>query len=261
MYSLAHAYGKLGRFNDAHLRFNELIELQIERTGENHDWTAYWLTGHGDLLANMGATQLADNAFQRASKIHTEIGKAEIHMDRSVTLIGHGKVARNRGDLVEAERLMQKAATMREKTSSKENTFTQLAYIDLADVLRRLGRLDDARSTFDAALSVLNDIGDSEHPTAAQALTGLAQIELAEGKPEEAQPLLERAVAMTKDSIGVDHLDNVDRRLLIADAIEQSGDSKAAEELRLVAASKRRNIMAEWAIALAEGSVDSGALE
>ena len=257
MYSLAHAYGKLGRFSDAHRRFSELIELQIERTGENHDWTAYWLTGHGDLLANMGATQQADNAFQRASKIYTEIGKAEIHLDRSVTLIGHGKVARDRDDLVEAERLMQKAATMREKTSSKENTFTQLAYIDLADVLRRLGRLDDARSTFDAALSVLNDIGDSEHPTAAQALTGLARIELAEGRTIEAQQLLERAVAMTKESIGIDHLDNIDRRLLIADAIEKNGDAKAAEEMRSVAAAKRSNIMAEWAKALA---TDSGGL-
>lgn len=41
---------------------------------------------------------------------------------------------------------------------------------------------------------------------------------------------------------GIDHLDNIDRQLLIADAIEQSGDAKAAEELRSAAATKRSNI-------------------
>ncbi|MEN7343849.1 MAG: serine/threonine-protein kinase, partial [Pseudomonadota bacterium] len=174
MYSLAHALGKIGRFTEAHAMFLRLIDLQIQWKGEVHDVLAYWLNGHGDLLANLGATDQADVAFSKATAIYTEINKPEGHFDRSVTLVGHGKVSRDRGDLDAAESQMRAGLVIREKTIGVENTFTQLARIDLADVLRRQGKLDEARSEFEQALSVMRATGNGEHPTAAQALTGLA---------------------------------------------------------------------------------------
>ncbi|MEM7765256.1 MAG: serine/threonine-protein kinase [Pseudomonadota bacterium] len=250
MYSLAHALGKIGRFTEAHAMFLRLIDLQTERTGEVHDVVAYWLNGHGDLLANLGATDEADVAFSKATAIYTEINKPEGHFDRSVTLVGHGKVSRDRGDLDAAESQMRAGLMIREKTIGVENTFTQLARVDLADVLRRRGKLDEARSEFEQALSVMRSTGDGEHPTAAQALTGLAQVELAESSFSEAIQMLERAIEMTAESIGVDHLDNVDRRLLLADVFEQMGDSTQAELLRVENKPARDDIMARWNSAL-----------
>ncbi|MEO1204575.1 MAG: tetratricopeptide repeat protein, partial [Pseudomonadota bacterium] len=254
MYSMAHATGKLGEFGEAHRLFLELMELQIQYTGDTHDTLAYWLNGHGDLLANMGATALADAAFNRAMEIYEIIEKPKGHFDLSVTLVGLGKVARDRGDLASAEDLMRRGLAIRIDTIREAHSFTQLARVDLADVIRRRGRLDEARATFDEAIANLESNGDGEHPTVAQALTGLAEIEIAENDPDEAIQLLERAIAMTEGSIGRDHLDNVQRRLLIADALELRGDPDAAAVLREPAVAQREDILADWNEAIAAES-------
>ncbi|MDH5618231.1 MAG: tetratricopeptide repeat protein [Gammaproteobacteria bacterium] len=250
MYPLAHTLGKLGHYEEAHRLFNELVALQIEQTGEVHDTVAYWLNGHGDMLANLGATALADQAFQRAQDIYARIDKPAGHFDRSVTLVGLGKVARDRGDLEGAESLMQQALTIREDQIGKDHAFTQLAHIDLADVILRQGRPADARAAFEEALDILRTNDAGEHPTAAQALTGLGQVALAEGTAADAIEFLEQAIAMTETSIGRDHLDNVNRRLLLADAFEQGGDPHRATSIRGPANAARDRITADWNEAL-----------
>lgn len=250
MYSLAHALGKIGRFGDAHTMFLKLIDMQYERTGKVHDTVAYWLNGHGDLLANLGATTEANEALQLATTIYAEIEKPKEHFDRSVTLVGLGKVARDQGDLARAESLMRQGLDIREKTISKQHTFTQLARVDLAEVLRRAGNLNDARREFETALDTMRTTGDGEHPTAAQALTGLAQIELSESRLDIAEQLLQQAIDMTAGSIGMDHLENVDRRLILADVLAARGDSAAAESLREENLAARAKIMTEWQTSL-----------
>ncbi|MEO0575264.1 MAG: tetratricopeptide repeat protein [Pseudomonadota bacterium] len=254
MYSLAHALGKIGRFGEAHAMFLRLIEMQHERTGRVHDTVAYWLNGHGDLLANLGATTQADEAFQRATAIYEAIDKPRGHFDRSVTLVGLGKVMRDRGDLDTAQRLMREGLDIREKTIGEQNTFTQLARVDLADVLRRADKLAAARDEFEAALAVMRASGDGEHPTAAQALTGLAEVELAVSDYDAAIRMLEQAIEMTAASIGRDHLDNVDRRLLLADALDARGDTARAAALRNENLTARKDIMARWQEALARSA-------
>ncbi|MEL6227123.1 MAG: tetratricopeptide repeat protein, partial [Pseudomonadota bacterium] len=222
----------------------------FELTGKVHDTVAYWLNGHGDMLANLGATAQADQAFQQAMAIYAEIEKPQGHFDRSVTLVGLGKVARDRGDLANAESLMREGLDIRERTIGEEHTFTQLARVDLADVLRRAGTFEEAREAFETALKVMSGSGDGEHPTAAQALTGLAQIELAESRFERAEQLLQQAIDMTAESIGTDHLDNVERRLILADVLSAHGDSAAAQTLRDENLEIRATILAEWQEAL-----------
>ena len=246
MYPLAHTLGKLGQYEEAHRLFDELVALQIEQTGEVHDTVAYWLNGHGDMLANLGATALADQAFQRAQDIYARIDKPAGHFDRSVTLAGLGKVARDRGNLKGAESLLQQALAIREDQIGKAHAFTQLAHIDLADVVLRQGRLADARAAFEEALDILRANGAGEHPTAAQALTGLGQVVLAEGRSADAIEFLEQAITMTEASIGRDHLDNVNRRLLLADAYEAVGDTERAAALRAPANAARAGILANW---------------
>ncbi|MEL6367359.1 MAG: tetratricopeptide repeat-containing protein kinase family protein, partial [Pseudomonadota bacterium] len=250
MYSLAHALGKIGRFGEADAMFLKLLDVQFELTGKVHDTVAYWLNGHGDMLANLGATAQADQAFQQAMAIYAEIEKPQGHFDRSVTLVGLGKVARDRGDLANAESLMREGLDIRERTIGEEHTFTQLARVDLADVLRRAGTFEEAREAFETALKVMSGSGDGEHPTAAQALTGLAQIELAESRFERAEQLLQQAIDMTAESIGTDHLDNVERRLILADVLSAHGDSAAAQTLRDENLEIRATILAEWQEAL-----------
>ncbi|MEO0365568.1 MAG: tetratricopeptide repeat protein [Pseudomonadota bacterium] len=256
MYSLAHALGKLGRFGEAHEMFLKLIDMQYERTGKVHDTVAYWLNGHGDMLANLGSTDEADDAFTRAMSIYETIDKPEGHFDRSVTLVGLGKVARDRGDLDAAEALMREGFEIRVKTITDKHSFTQLARIDWAEVLRRQGRLDEARTEFEGALAMLQSNGNGEHPTAAQALTGLAQIELSESRFDEAEHALARAIEMTAESIGRDHLDNVDRQLLLADVLTAQGDDANALPIRATNRAARAEIMAEWRAALAANPVE-----
>lgn len=254
MYSLAHALGKIGRFGDAHEMFLKLIGMQEALTGQVNDTVAYWLNGHGDLLANLGATAEANAAFQRAQDIYQAIDKPAGHFDRSVTLVGLGKVARDRGDVDTAEQLMREGLVIREQTIGADNTFTQLARVDLADVLRRADKLAEARSEFETALEIMRANQSGEHPTAAQALTGLAQVELAESRWDAAERLLTQAIEMTAESIGRNHLDNVDRQLLLADVIDARGDAAGAAALRAENTEARATIMTEWQAVLAESA-------
>ncbi|MEL7312562.1 MAG: tetratricopeptide repeat protein, partial [Pseudomonadota bacterium] len=192
----------------------------------------------------------------RAMSIYETIDKPEGHFDRSVTLVGLGKVARDRGDLDAAEALMREGFEIRVKTITDKHSFTQLARIDWAEVLRRQGRLDEARTEFEGALAMLQSNGNGEHPTAAQALTGLAQIELAESRLDEAEHALERAIEMTAESIGRDHLDNVDRRLLLADVFAARDDDANAASMRAPNRAARAEIMTEWHAALAANPVE-----
>lgn len=246
MYSQAHATGKLGRFGEAHQLFKDLIALQIERTGDSHDHLAYWLNSHGDMLAHIGATDLANEAFQRVMEIYTQNDKPADHLDRSFMLIGLGKVARDRNNLEEAEKLMRQGLAIRIATISEKHSNTQLARVDLAEVLRRQDRIADARSSLDTAIKSLRDSGNENHPVTAQALTVYAQIELAEGQLKAATRHLEQAISITKDSLGLEHLDNVDRRLLLAEVLQRQGDEEASSNLRAEALAVRADIMANW---------------
>lgn len=150
---------------------------------------------------------------------------------------------------------MRQGLDIRIDTISEAHSFTQLARIDLADVIRSRGRLGDARATFNEAIANLENNGDAGHPHVAQALTGLAQISIVEGNPREAIALLERSIAMTEASIGRDHLDNVNRRLLLAEALQLSGDTEQAAAVRVPAEARRAEIMADWNQAIAEDSL------
>ncbi|MEL7186515.1 MAG: tetratricopeptide repeat protein [Pseudomonadota bacterium] len=256
LYSLAHTTGKLGDYEEAHRMFVRLVRMQVEQTGETHDTVAYWLNGHGDMLANLGAIDLADTALKRAMDIYEINEKPAGHFDRSVTLVGLGKVARARNSLETAEQMMRRGVEIRELTIGASHTFTQLARVDLAETIYQRGRLNDAKVLFEDALNVLDSNGDSEHPTAAQALTGLARVALDEAQPELAIQRLEQAIDMTRASIGDDHLDNVNRRLLLADALAQQGNSELAEATRLAATRVRDDITRRWQTAVAKISAE-----
>jgi len=250
LYSLAHTMVQMGRFAEAQALFQEQLPLQIASTGENHDMVAYALVGHGHLLADMGATELAAASFERAMAIYESIGADPEGPEQAAALIGLAKVARARGDLQAAEAHLERAVRIRSTQMGEAAVPTQAARITLADLYLKMDRRDDARSALATVLDEMRRQGDDQHPVYAKALTLLARIELADGNGDMAIDELESAIELTAPKIGSDHLDNVDRRLLLADALLLAGRTDEARDLRARASARRAQIDSEWQAAL-----------
>jgi tetratricopeptide (TPR) repeat protein len=78
---------------------------------------------------------------------------------------------------------------------------------NIANIMRDLGRYDDARRELGRAIDIWTHTWGPNSPALANGMSGLARIALAEGKPAEAEPLLRRALEICRKKRPAGHPD------------------------------------------------------
>lgn len=100
--------------------------------------------------------------------------------------------------------------------------------INIAHVLRKLGKLVEATTHARAGLVLMEKAHGSKHPSVATALDNLASILIARGEYREAREALERSVPMWQALRGDDHVDTAVAMNSLATLLKQMGDLASA---------------------------------
>ena len=130
--------------------------------------------------------------------------------------MGLGKSLGAQGHPQGAERQLERALALREKSLGRDNPFVALILNPLGTVLREQGRFDEARQRHERALTVQEKALGPAHPKLAASLLGLGELQLTLGRPAEALPLLERALTLASVE------DRADVQLALARALAET---------------------------------------
>lgn len=184
-------YESVGRRSDAARVYREGIEL-LEGAGSEPSEVAA-------LLSRLGRAHLANESFEDAEPVFRRL------LPMWETLLGpeRPEVVGCRYNLAEICRMLgrhhEAEALHREVLKARKAAFGERS-LEVADSLRALGvllteakRFPDAESLLWEAMALCQEAAGGEHPLVVEALSDLVELYRAQGREDQALPLVERA--------------------------------------------------------------------
>jgi tetratricopeptide (TPR) repeat protein len=149
----------------------------------------------GEGYVRTGKLEAAHADYERAAELARRSGAPEM---AAAAHAGLGEIARVRGDLAEARRLCEAALAECPAGWFSADTTRFDILVALGRITDAAGDTDAARTWYHQALAATGNIHD--HTAVAQAVAGLAGVELAGGDGERAALLLGAATVLLPDS-------------------------------------------------------------
>jgi len=258
MHGLAVAYYGLGRYKDAELLFNEILQI-VERLGQGEDllvrhvksvlasvYTALGKYNEAELLykeyriytwdiANMYRLQ---KRFAEAESLIKEtlqdqrvkIGERHFHTLASEYILARIYIDQNRLD--EAEILTSESLQIAREQLREAHPLT-LRFINTRALLHmKKEEYDKAEKLFNEALrDQQNELGE-EHPDTLDTKNNLALLHIKQGNYEQAKPLLLEAVNGRRLKLGDTHPDTIESWHTLIDLYEAWNKQNKADEWR-----------------------------
>jgi tetratricopeptide (TPR) repeat protein len=215
--SLLFAAGYLDRRYEEGTRWAKLANAALDRSGPGHLQVRAWLAqAEGAVLARKRDFEGALPLIRRSIALKTEALGGD-HPDVAITLGNLAGVLGNLHRWPEALQAVDRALEIMKAHGGRSAT----AIDNRGELLFRLGRLQEARDTFEEALKV-----EQSERLLAEPLTGLGKVRIAQGEPNGALAPLERALrirnALENDPSGV-----AETRFALARALWETGDDRA----------------------------------
>lgn len=166
---------------------------------------------HFDLafaLAARGRYDEAEEEYSRFIQIITRdrLLKAGKLPNKAHGYLGLASLALARGRLGDAEREMKLPLLLlkEKRVDAKHPAFAAHARLILGQLRDREGRPDEAAEEYRHALTIARTLGPN-HPTAAFALDGLAELDLQAGRLDAAEAGFREALALREPALGAEH--------------------------------------------------------
>ena len=121
------------------------------------------------------------------------------------TLNALGDLARDKGDLDEAERDYRRALAIREASFGHDSIDVATTLAGLAALRWKQGRAAEAESLYVRVLKLDSFVRRADDPRRARDMRGLAAVYLTEKRYAEAEPLSLRTLALQEQSLGPEH--------------------------------------------------------
>jgi eukaryotic-like serine/threonine-protein kinase len=227
-----------GRVNEALDRFQRSLAINERAFGPDHPYAAKILGNEAGIFEKLGRYDEALAAYRRAHEIQVRHLGTENNFTAGA-LVGIASTLTKLGRYPEAHQNIDSGLkTLRDVFGN--------AHVEVAAALCVLGQLclaehDYAGATgaYQEALDIINKT-EPNNPDAMQPLLGLAKIQIAQGHPPAAVPLLERAVAIYQP--GTEEPSTLPEvRFCLARVLESTGgDEKRAVALAKEALESRR---------------------
>ena len=174
-------------WRDSHLEeaeavLDEALELHREAWGLDDPRADTLLFRAGNLLLSQGRHREAEERLQQL--LENRFERAGEHPDL-IPLLNNIGIAQSDGGRPEAaiESFRRGLSIVGSRTDARHPDIARL-HINLGTALRRLGRLEEARSEMEVARAMRERIYDGEHPANAEALFALGQVEWEMGVAE-----------------------------------------------------------------------------
>lgn len=177
----------------------------------------------GDALWRRGQLADARDVFREALRIRRSLGDNAAPIDLASSHKHIGIVSTELGELDVAEEQLQQANSL--LLQHYNNNHPDVIDVDghLADVLRKTGRLSQARARLERVVKVREErLGD--HPDVAGSLVRYGAVLRDLGEHERSVEVLDRAVQMFAHRMGERHQYVADAKLALAESLRLSGD-------------------------------------
>jgi eukaryotic-like serine/threonine-protein kinase len=196
--NLAFAYGEVGRYDDARKAGERGVALYESLLGPTHPDIASVLVNLGNVVADQGDLDAATRYYERALPLHEEAAAAGQDRSWVANVINNlGEMAYERGRWDEALAYHRKALAIRESLEDGEADVT-MSHANIGNTLRKRGDIAAALSEYKKSLAIGEPLLGKDHPYVGDALLGVGECALALRMFDEAQPALERALAIRK---------------------------------------------------------------
>jgi tetratricopeptide (TPR) repeat protein len=193
----------------------------------------------------MGENEEAAATLEEARRIF----EATVGLDHAQTgamWIALGRLALARGDFSSAEGFFREALRVRGDSLNDDDLRVIRTRTTLGRVALARGEITQAITIFDAVIAAMEGRGDNDHLYVAEARGLRGQALLAGQNPGGAVDDLQYAIARQQEIQGAEHLDPIRNQLVLADALAAAGRLDEAENLRQVATSAERAVLARW---------------
>jgi len=155
--------------------------------------------------------------------------KASENADAARTICALGKLNHGRGNRDKAERLYRQSLALREKVLGRDHPDVAESLSGLAGVLS-LKRSDEAAALARRSLSIREKALGENHPDVAESLSRLVEVTLETGKPSEIESNLRRAVSIRETSLGQAHPDLAESLINLGVFFDKRSQCRDAEE-------------------------------
>ena len=145
------------------------------------------------------------------------------------TICALGKLNHSRGNRDKAERLYRQSLAIREKVLGRDHPDVAESLSGLAGVLS-LKRIDEAAALARRSLSIREKALGENHPDVAESLSRLVEVTLETGKPSEIESNLRRAVSIRETSLGQEHPDLAESLINLGVFFDKRSQCREAEE-------------------------------
>ncbi|MCB1037881.1 MAG: tetratricopeptide repeat protein, partial [Acidobacteria bacterium] len=135
---------------------------------------------------------------------------------------------RARGSTITARDILDRGAERLQRELAGQPEAQTRLQDRVAEIYRRLGFFEKARSLAERSLALRRDLLGDQHQATAESLRTLAAIRIDEDLAESALPLLEEAIAIQGERLGPEHLEMAETLDLLAQAFLRTGRADQA---------------------------------
>ena len=192
-----------GKFADAKRVFEELVAQYERELGPDHPETARVLYNLALAQQSLGELAEARTSCERSLRIRTaSLGAEDPRTAESIELLG--QIMSRQGD-PQAETQLRRAVQIKEKLLGPKHADVARMLGNLADVIQREGKLDEATELHRRALAIKLEVYGPKHPHTAYSLHGLGVVLADRGDCVAARPYLADALESFTAAHGPDH--------------------------------------------------------
>lgn len=190
--TLGRVYLSQGRFDEGEKALQEALALKERSLGRRHRQVPVTLNHLADLRYLSGKGEV-ESLYRRALAINE---RDQLNEEVSRSLNGLALVHNDRGEYVEAEKLLRRAIEIHDKAHRRDDPYTATVIVNLGILLTNLERYEEAGPLFERAAYIQDTMLRPDHPDVAVRLHATAAWLHATGKPAEAVKLATRAEAI-----------------------------------------------------------------
>ncbi len=217
------------RYDEAEPLLRSALATRLRLQGRRHHDVAEGLNDLAILLRGRGLYADAEREHLAALAILRAAGRDTV---REIAILGDLVATLEiRGDLAAGERHARDALALSRSAHGDRHPRVALALDDLALLLQRVGRYDEAEALIEEALDIGEASLGAEHPGVAEMVSRLASINYWQGDHEVAEALHRRALATKRRIHGDTHLATTDAMYDLAQVLRATGDYEGAEAL------------------------------
>ena len=179
------------------IRWARFADAKLVRLGAEHSRTKAWVLHNiSVVLAFNGELEKARPMLEQAITLKEQVLGID-HPDVAISLDGLAWVLNELGRYSDAIAKEQRAIQIHERFSDPESYFLGNDYANLGNALIALGRTAEGRIAFTRSLEILD--AASTGPFLADALSGMAEVQMLEGDDKGAVENLERAIRIYEE--------------------------------------------------------------